>query len=93
MRVRRRSSPGCPNWPHEVAQHRRGSPPLPRSQRPSSAFAPAKKPSHWPSGEKKGLTAPSVPGMGLGLQAVHRPQIKLLGAALDGNIREMSAVG
>ena len=45
-------------------------------------FPPAKKPSHWPSGEKKGLKAPSVPGMGLGLQAIQRPQIKLLSAAL-----------
>ena len=29
------------------------------------SFPPAKNPTHWPSGEKKGSTAPSVPGMGL----------------------------
>ena len=29
------------------------------------SFPPAKNPTHWPSGEKKGLTAPSVLVMGL----------------------------
>ena len=30
-----------------------------------SSFPLAKNPTHWPSGEKKGLMAPSVPAMGL----------------------------
>jgi hypothetical protein len=29
------------------------------------SFPPAKKPTHWPSGEKKGSLAPSVPEIGL----------------------------
>ena len=29
------------------------------------SFPPAKKPTHWPSGEKNGALAPSVPGIGL----------------------------
>ena len=32
-------------------------------------------------------------GDGPGLQAIHRPQIKLLGAAMSGHIGKMSAIG
>jgi len=54
-------SPGHPNWLREGRKHRQA---LRRSPFTETffSFPPAKKPSHWPSGEKKGLTAPSVRG-------------------------------
>ena len=48
----------APEAPHRVE----GAPP------PIATFLSlrsAKKPTHWPSGEKKGANPPSVPGIGL----------------------------
>ena len=52
----------------------------------------AKNPIHCPSGEKKGLLAPSVPAWP-SFQAIHRPQINLPRAASNSHIGELSSVG
>jgi len=62
--VRRRSFPRDPSWPRQGTQHRQSEHLSPLTETFFSLL-PAKNPSHWPSGEKKGEVAASVPGMGL----------------------------
>src|SRR5258708_29900273 len=44
-------------------------------------------------GREEGVDGPLCAGNGLGVQAIHRPQVKLLGATLAGDIGEKSAIG
>ncbi len=55
-------------------------------------FPPAKNPTHWLSGEKKGWT-PFGAGDGFSHQAIHCAQIDLLDTTLTCDISEVGAVG
>ena len=63
--ARKRLPLRCSNWPRQASTASPSVTAVPPVTEIFFNFPPAKKPIHWPSGEKKGLAAPSVPGMGL----------------------------
>ena len=79
----------APRGLRSIAEGQRRSP----AHRDLLQLSAREKPQPLAVGREERVDGSFRAGDGLGLQAIHRPQIKLLGAALAGDIREMSAVG
>ena len=79
----------APRGLRSIAEGQRRSP----AHRDLLQLSAREKPQPLAVGREEGVDGSFRAGDGLGLQAIHRPQIKLLGAALAGDIREMSAIG
>src|ERR1700739_554645 len=83
------ATPTCTAKVNGVAEIQCGSP----AHRDLLQLCAREKTQPLPVGREEGVDSTFCSGDGPGFQAIHRPQINLLGAALAGDIREMSAIG